>query len=151
MILVDSCQSYGHTLRELDLWFDQLTVGGLMVLHDVSEQAMAYDSTAKGGVRRAVNESAARRHVPRFLLNEHVRGGTALRDIVYLDGRGLGIIQKDADTPVGAPTEATKARPVTLEEEVTELRQQLTGLLNSRLWGVTRPLRVLMGALRRMR
>ena len=84
MVFIDSSHQYEHTLKELDLWYGALAPGGLMFLHDVGEQAVAYDKSGKGGVRRAVEEWK-------------VESGAKVMMIelgTYQDGCGLGVIQK---------------------------------------------------------
>ena len=99
MVFIDSSHAYEHTRRELDLWFDEIMPGGLIALHDVSIQAVAYDGTGQGGVRRAFQEWTAERRVPSFALNGGVDADRhGLDDIVYGDGCGLGLIQRPFTT-----------------------------------------------------
>lgn len=95
LVFVDSSHQYRHTLRELDLWTDQLPVGGLMLLHDTSDFARSFDSEGEGGVRRALEEWSARRtDVTVANLNGFVADGADANDLVYRDGCGLGIVQR---------------------------------------------------------
>jgi len=94
LVLIDSSHQYAHTLRELDLWYDELTPGGLLLLHDVSIFAQQFDSTGAGGVLPAVREWCQRREVQPMLLNSFVQFGQDPNELVYKDGCGLGVIQK---------------------------------------------------------
>lgn len=94
LVFIDSSHQYEHTLKELDLWYGQLPQGGLIVLHDTSRFAAAFDSTGQGGVFRAVSEWCAVRGVSSLMLNSFVAGGSP-GDYPYLDGCGLTIIQKN--------------------------------------------------------
>ena len=93
LVFIDSSHQYEHTLKELDLWYDQLPQGGLLVLHDTSRFAAVFDSSGKGGVFRAVSEWCALRGITSLMLNSFVAGGSP-GDYPYLDGCGLTIIQK---------------------------------------------------------
>lgn len=84
MVFIDSSHQYSHTLKELDIWYGAIPPGGLIFLHDVGEQAVAYDSTNQGGVKRAVSEW---RHLNDAKVMMIELG-------VYQDGCGLGVIQK---------------------------------------------------------
>ena len=53
LIILDSSHEYRATLAELDLWYDALAPGGLLLLHDVSRFADDFDVTHEGGVGRA--------------------------------------------------------------------------------------------------
>ena len=93
MVLIDSSHQYAHTLQELDLWYDALPTGGLIVLHDVSRFAQSFDSSGKGGVLRAVLEWCENRGVSPLLLNSFVTQESP-EQLAYRDGCGIGIIQK---------------------------------------------------------
>ncbi len=57
LVLVDSSHAYSHTLAELGTCGRRACPSGaLVLLHDASEFATAFDPTAKGGVRRAIAE-----------------------------------------------------------------------------------------------
>ena len=94
LILLDSSHEYAATLRELELWYPALEIGGLFLLHDVSRFAAGFDVTKKGGVWRAFSEW--RRHHPEaeaLCLN----GESVTMDLPrppYKDACGLGIIHK---------------------------------------------------------
>lgn len=91
LVFIDSSHQYAHTIKELDLWYAALPQGGLVVLHDASRFAAAFDSTGQGGVFRAVSEWCAVNGVPSLMLNAFVEGGTP-GDYPNLDGCGLAII-----------------------------------------------------------
>jgi hypothetical protein len=94
LVFIDSSHQYRHTLKELDLWYEALPRGGLLVLHDTSRFAAGFDSTGEGGVFRAVSEWIAVRNLTGLMLNSFVNGGTP-GDFPYRDGCGLTIIQKN--------------------------------------------------------
>lgn len=94
IVFIDSSHQYAHTMKELDLWYPALPQGGMMVLHDASRFAAAFDSTGQGGVFRAVSEWCAVNGVPSIMLNSFVEGGTP-GDFPYLDGCGLALIQRN--------------------------------------------------------
>ena len=92
LIFVDSSHQYEHTLKELNLWFPHMQEGGLIVLHDTSTDAVSQDTTGKGGVKRALEEwMADKGNYNCININ---RNPSEYRDRVYLDGCGIGIIQK---------------------------------------------------------
>jgi predicted O-methyltransferase YrrM len=94
LVFIDSSHQYKHTLKELDLWYEALPQGGLLVLHDTSKFAATFDSTSQGGVFRAVSEWCATNGLTSLMLNSFVSGG-APGDFPYMDGCGLTIIQKN--------------------------------------------------------
>jgi predicted O-methyltransferase YrrM len=95
LVLVDSSHQYEHTLRELNLWIDELPTAGLMLLHDVSVYAQSFDGTGRGGVRTALSEwVASREDVDLISINGDLPEGVDANRIVYLDGCGIGILQK---------------------------------------------------------
>jgi predicted O-methyltransferase YrrM len=95
LILVDSSHQYTHTLAELDLWAAQMKVHSIMLLHDTSQFASNYDSTGAGGVSRAIQEwLPAHPEFGYINLNRHVQLGANANNIVYKDGCGLGILQR---------------------------------------------------------
>lgn len=97
LVFIDSSHQYAHTVRELDLWYEQLATGGLIALHDTSEYAASFDSTGEGGVRRALAEWHAKTRASAFSLAYATELLNQKRH-VYLDGCGLGFVVKD-----GAP------------------------------------------------
>lgn len=94
LVLIDSSHQFGHTLRELDLWYGALAPGGIIFLHDVSLFAQKYDATAEGGVLKAVEVWKEKTGITPFLLNRFVDGTQSPDELVYRDGCGMGIIQK---------------------------------------------------------
>jgi hypothetical protein len=94
LVFIDSSHQYDHTLRELDLWYDELPKGGLLIMHDTSKFASQFDTTGKGGVFRGVSEWCANRGLTALMLNSFVEGGSP-GDYPYLDGCGLTILQKN--------------------------------------------------------
>ncbi|MGZ4172386.1 MAG: class I SAM-dependent methyltransferase [Solirubrobacteraceae bacterium] len=95
LVLVDSSHAYSHTLAELDLWTPRLPVGGLVLLHDASEFATAFDPTGEGGVRRAIAEWLPDHPTMAGLtLNGHVAPGADGDALVYKDACGLGVLQR---------------------------------------------------------
>lgn len=94
LVILDSSHEYRATLRELDLWYEGLAGGGVILLHDVSRFAQQFDVTHEGGVRRAFQEwRAAHPERETFLLNGNERSMDLPRPF-YKDACGLGLIHK---------------------------------------------------------
>jgi predicted O-methyltransferase YrrM len=94
LILLDSSHEYLATLRELELWYPILQVGGLFLLHDVSRFAADFDVTRQGGVRRAFDEwRRAHPEAEAICLNGESRTMDLPRPL-YKDACGLGVIHK---------------------------------------------------------
>jgi len=94
LIILDSSHEYQSTLAELDLWYDALAPGGLLVLHDVSRFAAEFDVTREGGVRRAFAEwRKMHPDVETFSLNGEARSMDLPRPL-YKDACGVGLIHK---------------------------------------------------------
>ena len=93
LIIIDSSHQYDHTLKELDLWYKALPIGGLILMHDVSKFAQSFDSTNRGGVRKALLEWSESRQVAFLALNEFVVDEPP-NQLVYKDGCGIALIQK---------------------------------------------------------
>lgn len=72
LLFIDSSHQYEHTLSELKLWYPELPSSGLIAMHDISEDARRYDSTAQGGVLRAIDEWSLGTQVPVFRLAQPV-------------------------------------------------------------------------------
>jgi len=94
VVLIDSSHKFEHTLRELDLWMGRLKQNGFIFLHDASNAARSYDPE-KGAVAGALQEWCVDNGYRYFVFN----GGDATpakshAELVYRDGRGLGVIQK---------------------------------------------------------
>jgi predicted O-methyltransferase YrrM len=99
LIILDSSHEYEPTLRELDLWYGALRVGGLLVLHDVSEFAAGFDVTGKGGVLRAFAEWRQKSpQAETFCLNAAARSMEGPRPL-YKDACGVGLIHKPGIPP----------------------------------------------------
>lgn len=95
LVIIDSSHSYGHTLKELDVWWDALADGGFIVMHDVSVFASSFDSTKNGGVHNAILDWLDKHNENNFLrINSFVDHHQNGNDLSYKDGCGLGIIQK---------------------------------------------------------
>ncbi len=93
-MIIDSSHEYGQTMEELALWYPALEVGGLMMLHDVSEFAVDFDVTREGGVGRAFREWRQQHpEAETFLLNGRSRAMSLPRP-PYKDACGLGLIHK---------------------------------------------------------
>jgi cephalosporin hydroxylase len=95
LILIDSSHQYAHTLAELDLWVPTMPVGALMLLHDTSVFAQAWDATERGGVKRALEEWVLdHSEITVANLNGFAPAGIPYDALSYRDGCGLAIIQK---------------------------------------------------------
>ena len=94
LVLIDSSHNYDHTLKELDLWYEAIQPGGMIVLHDASVFAQSFDASGHGGVRRAVLEWSRNRRLPLWTLNGFVDGSQSVDELSYRDGCGLGFLQK---------------------------------------------------------
>lgn len=94
MIFIDSSHSYAHTIKELDLWYDNVEPFGLIALHDASRFAAKFDTSKTGGVIQALEDWTKRRNVPGFALNGEAFEGIRAEEIVYMDACGFGIIQR---------------------------------------------------------
>jgi predicted O-methyltransferase YrrM len=94
LVIIDSSHQYAETLQELDAWYRELVVGGLVVLHDVSRFAAAFDVTHEGGVEHALREwRQAHPEAETFCLN----GKSSSMDLprpLYKDACGLGLVHK---------------------------------------------------------
>ena len=98
IVIIDSSHEYKSTRRELDMWYDALEAGGVVVLHDVSDFAAQFDVTKEGGVQRALDEwRRARPNVEAIFLNRNARSMDLPRPL-YKDACGVGLIQKPLGT-----------------------------------------------------
>ena len=94
LIILDSSHEYSATVQELDLWYEAIAPGGLLVVHDVSRFAQSFDVTQSGGVRRAFDEwRVANSSAETFLLNGEARSMELPRPF-YKDACGVGLIHK---------------------------------------------------------
>ena len=95
LIVLDSSHQYEHTVRELDLWVAQMEQHSLMLLHDTSTYARAWDTGGLGGVQKALDDwLPGRDDVEVLNLNRRIGEHGTSDDLVYQDGCGLGILQK---------------------------------------------------------
>ncbi|MEI2784834.1 MAG: class I SAM-dependent methyltransferase [Candidatus Nanopelagicales bacterium] len=101
VVFIDSSHQYAHTLLEYRNWQPALAPGGMFIMHDVSRQATAYDSTSAGGVMRAALELRSMGAPTPLLINSEVGPGghiaedlSVLADWAYQDGCGVGLLQK---------------------------------------------------------
>lgn len=94
LIFIDSSHQYEHTLAELDLWYPLLQDWGFVVLHDASTFAADFDSTSAGGVKRAIDEWNLIANDRIFTINSQFGPPASGQDLVYVDGCGLGMMQK---------------------------------------------------------
>jgi predicted O-methyltransferase YrrM len=95
LIILDSSHQYEHTLRELDLWVPAMEPQSIMLLHDTSTFARNWDQNARGGVQQALDDWLRGRQDVAFLnLNRRIGERGVLAGVGYLDGCGLGILQK---------------------------------------------------------
>jgi cephalosporin hydroxylase len=90
LVIIDSSHQYEHTLKELDLWYPMVEIGGLLILHDISEYAVALDSTKLGGVKKALLEWLIENPDAKFIGIDQGRTSES----AYKDPCGIGIIQK---------------------------------------------------------
>ncbi len=94
IVFIDSSHQYDHTLKELDLWYPVVRENGFILLHDASYAARSYDPE-NGAVAGALQEWCERNDVDYYVLNgEAATPAKSHAELVYRDGRGLGIIQK---------------------------------------------------------
>jgi len=90
LVIVDSSHQYQQTLDEIDVWWNHLMPGGLMVFHDSSNVAREYDTTGEGGVGQAFGEWA---FDPDDQENAISLNYTGAED-VFKDPCGLALVQK---------------------------------------------------------
>lgn len=97
LVFIDSSHMYQHTLKELDLWYPALQDWGFLILHDASTFAVDFDAEQGGGVKRAIEEWNLMAPDKIFTINAAFGDPdiqAAGDDLVYVDGCGLGILQK---------------------------------------------------------
>jgi predicted O-methyltransferase YrrM len=94
LVFIDSSHMYEHTLKELDLWYPLLQDWGFIVMHDASTFAADFDATSGGGVRRAIDEWNLMATDRIFTINSQFSTELNGEDLVYVDGCGLGMLQK---------------------------------------------------------
>jgi predicted O-methyltransferase YrrM len=93
LVYIDSSHQYEHTMRELNLWWEALPPGGLIVMDDISQWAAEYDRTGLGGSHRAALEFCQTNAANSVLINGNF-GRTTTSPIVYTDVCGFGLLQK---------------------------------------------------------
>jgi predicted O-methyltransferase YrrM len=94
LVVIDSSHEHRATLRELEIWYDVLEPGGVILLHDVSQFATDFDVTKQGGVQRAFDEwRRAHPNVEAMCINRGARSMDLPRPF-YKDACGVGLIQK---------------------------------------------------------
>lgn len=93
LVYIDSSHQYEHTLQELNLWWDALEPGGLIVMDDVSQLAAEFDRTHLGGSHRAALEFCQTRAANAVLLNADF-ARTTEKPLIYTDVCGFGLLQK---------------------------------------------------------
>ena len=93
LIYIDSSHQYEHTLRELNLWWDALPPGGLIVMDDISQWASEFDRTNLGGSHRAALEFCQTKAANSVLINGNFGRKTDQKP-TYTDICGFGLIQK---------------------------------------------------------
>ena len=94
VVFIDSSYEAGHTLRELGHWFPQLQPGGFLIMHDVSDFAVAFAGMGNGGVKSAVSTWAKNQNLQLLMINDFAGPHHHGDRTVYKDACGLGIIQK---------------------------------------------------------
>jgi predicted O-methyltransferase YrrM len=94
IIIIDSSHNYQQTIKELNLWYNNVAHNGFIFLHDTSLKAKKYDGDDEGGVERAVTEWTSKNETSFININKNISGPATKDEVVYLDGCGLGIIQK---------------------------------------------------------
>jgi hypothetical protein len=98
LVTLDSSHMYRHTLAELDLWYPALQDWGFIVLHDASTFAAAFDGRDEGGVKRAIEEWNVVADDRIFTITSNFGDQppkpAAGEELVYVDGCGLGLLQK---------------------------------------------------------
>jgi predicted O-methyltransferase YrrM len=94
IVIIDSSHEFGATLCELEIWYNALEPGGVILLHDVSTFATEFDVTKQGGVQRAF-EAWRRAHpeTEAICINRDARSMDLPRPF-YKDACGVGLIQK---------------------------------------------------------
>ena len=93
LVYIDSSHQYEHTLQELNLWWDALLPGGLIIMDDISQWAAEFDRTKLGGSHRAALEFCKMKGANSVLLNGNFSRKIAT-PLIYTDLCGFGLIQK---------------------------------------------------------
>jgi predicted O-methyltransferase YrrM len=99
LVIIDSSHQYKHTSKELSIWSKKIEKFGIIILHDVSKFASEFDYKKLGGVNKALkkfkNENI-KFEVCGINENFHSikKSISDVNKLTYLDGCGIGIIQK---------------------------------------------------------
>ncbi len=93
LVYIDSSHQYEHTMQELNLWWDALEPGGMIVMDDISQWAAEFDRTNMGGSHRAALEFCQTTAANSIMLNGGFGRHTNKR-MVYTDVCGFGLLQK---------------------------------------------------------
>ncbi|WP_084462909.1 class I SAM-dependent methyltransferase [Oceanibaculum pacificum] len=88
-VFIDSAHTYSHTVKEINIWWKEISPGGFMFLHDVSDIAKSYDVDNRGGVKLALLEHLDEFSCQAMLINSKWKNGS-----IYTDPCGLGILQR---------------------------------------------------------
>jgi len=94
LVFLDSSHEYRQPLDEIEAWYPELARGGLIVLHDTSDFAAAFDLTKEGGVRRALQEWRESHPGIEVISLNHNVAAMETPGLVYQDFCGVGLIQK---------------------------------------------------------
>jgi len=98
LVIIDSSHQQDQTLVELDLWYDTLSPGGFLILHDSSVFAQKWDSTGKGGVKAAFDDWREQNpNIQCINIDCAASLDPASPHFVYQDGNGIGMIYKQKD------------------------------------------------------
>lgn len=94
LVIIDSSHQKEQTIKELNLWYEHLLKGGMMIFHDSSEFAMQWDATQKGGVKTALDEWCKYNTHVKFINIYNEPDSLKDENYVYQDLNGIAIIQK---------------------------------------------------------
>lgn len=92
VVIIDSSHQYEATIKELNMWYQNLQEDGFIFLHDISEFATTLDITKQGGVKKALDEWISG-NLSAKLINIYTENSEC-KISVYKDPCGIGIIQK---------------------------------------------------------
>lgn len=87
LIFLDACHDYDVVLSEIREYSELLSENGIMVLHDTSTHAQSFDSTGKGGVRKAILDSVGSCGTLKHVLFEYP---------LWLNNCGAGLLVKQS-------------------------------------------------------
>lgn len=95
LIYIDSSHAYSHTLLELDFWFEELSPGGFMLIHDASMFAKQFCSEERGGVHAALSDWKLGDRGTLLWINKTAKEPFKERIPAYSDVCGMAIIHKN--------------------------------------------------------